>query len=266
MPKNINPKPLQIMKNFSSQTVNQRLGLWHNFSALRPLLLLLALTCSSCFEIREVVFIQTDGSGHFQLLADFSEQKEMFKELLTKAESNPLNTGPLGAGEDPVANIIETWQKGAQQLNEINGISNAEAIINKEEFILGWEFDFTDVNALNLVLALRDGDEYNPNYIPAYRFDKRVLYKSNVFSFNKLLEQLSPYKEGKNISIAFKNEKKAIFAGVRYCCEVQVLGKIKKYSNKAFQRSSDKKRLFYKTTLSDIESGEANISNKIKFK
>lgn len=226
------------------------------------LFIAIVLLCSSCFDIKEEIYLKKDGSGTFRLLLDFSSHKEMLRAL---AEDSADSDYPTFGEKKPFEEMIQVWTGGALALNEIKGIDDATAIVNKEAFIYGWQFSFADVNALNLVLALKDGGEFDTSYLPPYSFQKKELTKQGVFSFFQLFAEFTGNTVDTKDAV-LKKQKKAIFAGASYQCTISVEGKVRKYNNKEYKLSSDKKRLLFIGSLLDVQSGKAYIGNLIKFK
>ena len=236
----------------------------HLFSLRIVFGLVCAIPLTSCFELHETVQIIRDGSGSFQLELDASEHERMLTDLARHAALSGSKT--FGEGDLPFEELIQAWVAGASQLNEIKGISNAQPIVNREQFIFGWSFDFESIDDLNLALSLKEGLEYNPKYKPTYRFERRTLYKTQRFPFHRLLDWLQRTSPKSERPRGVENQKKAIFAGVRYRCTIQVEKKVKRCSNGEFVLSEDNRTLTYQTALSDIKAGTADISSKIKFK
>lgn len=227
-----------------------------------PILVLLLFT--SCFELHETVHIKGDGSGSFKLEIDLSEHERMLMDLARHAAAE--NSNVFGEGELPFEEVIQAWTQGASQLNDIRGISGAMPIVDRERMVFGWQFDFESVEDLNLVLALKEGSKYNPKFKPAYAYEKKTLYKKDRFSFNKLLEGINALASESLLPMGVENQKKAIFAEIRYHCTIQVENKVKKWDNSNFVLSEDQRTLTYKATLENIHADHTSMASKIKFK
>ena len=224
------------------------------------LLILLVASLSSCFELREELTIQADGSGTFKLVADFSEHQQMLKELSEKADTAHF---PFGNQKTPdLASILGF---GSENFAKINGIQNTKSVSDTVNYIFGFQFDFTDINALNLALVMRDGGEFNQDFQLPYRYEgKGKLLKNDVFVFKKLFKYL--LEEEKDLPEYLQSQKKAIFARISYKCLIKTSGKIKKNSNADYEFLGGKKQLTYSGYLHEIYDGIANIGTELKFK
>jgi len=227
--------------------------------------LLLFVVCipflSSCFELREEVFIHKEGWGNFKLIADFSENKEVFRDLVAKADTSKHN--PFGKPGNSFQELLEVWGLGAEKLSHLNGIRTAKQIFDREQFLIGLQFDFEDINALNLALTLRDGGEFNPSYSLPYNYEKGKFTKNKIFIFQKLLKYLN---QSNKEDVRFNNQKKAIFAQISYTTIIKTSGKIKKFTNYHFKLADDQQQLKASFPLSHIMSGAIDLSNLVKFK
>ena len=225
------------------------------------LFLLLIPFLQSCFELKEELFIHKEGWGKYQLVADFSAHKEMLQALKNQADT--IEQNPFGKKGESFAELLETWDLGAEKLNAINGISNAERIVDEENFILGFKFDFQDISALNLVLTIKEGGEYNTDFKLPYSYHKGKLNKENVFIFQKLLQYLNATSKDEN---SFNNQKKAIFAQISYKTVIKTSGKIKKINNHAYVLGENEKEIEGTFSVQEILNGLVDISTLIKFK
>ena len=230
---------------------------------IRFLLLLVCIIplLSSCFELQEELYLHKEGWGSYKLLADFSKDKEMLQAMFEKTDSSEHN--PFGNKNSSFEELFEAWNLGAEKLNEIKGISNAKQVVDNKQFIVGIQFDFQDMSALNLALTLRDGGEFNPDFELPYSYHKGKLTKNNVFIFKKLLKYLHDSNQADD---SFNVEKKAIFAQILYKTTIVTSGKIKKCSSYHFTQSENEREVEATFYLKDIWDGKSDISTLIKFK
>lgn len=216
---------------------------------------------SSCFELREELYLHKEGWGSYKILVDFSESKEMLQDLAAKTDTSKHN--PFGKPNETFAELAQTWGLGAEKLNKINGISNAEQVYDEKNYILGLQFEFQDISALNLALTLKDGGEFNPKFELPYIYQKGKLAKNNIFIFQKLLKYLDiSINEEMDIS----KQKKAIFAQISYKTAIKTSGKIKKYNNYSYVMQENGREVHGTFKLKDVLNGNADISTLIKFK
>lgn len=109
-------------------------------AALLTLAMLIAFTCNSCFEIRETVRINKDGSGTFTMSIDLSQVKAMLE---------GLGGGDDAEGGSPFADMEKEFESTRKLLEEINGISNIQFVSKNDGYVVSTSFDFASLDALN---------------------------------------------------------------------------------------------------------------------
>ena len=225
------------------------------------ILLLFIPLLQSCFELREELYIHKEGWGNYKLVADFSVHKEMLQSLVNQADTSKHN--PFGKPGGSFLELMDAWDLGAEKLNNINGIKNARQVFDEQKFIIGLQFDFQDISALNLVLTLKDGGEFNPEFNLPYSYQKGKLNKHNVFVFQKLLKYLN---QSNNKEVSFNNQKKAIFAQISYKSIIKTSGRVKRFDNHDFELQESERELHGTFLLQEVLNGAVDISTLIKFK
>ena len=99
----------------------------------------LVVSFSSCITIEESYTFKSNGSGSMKYTIDMSEMSSLLAMAAEEEGANPM-------GQD--MSFVEI----ADRLNEIEGISGATAIENKEKYLYGLNFKFQNLNALNRAL------------------------------------------------------------------------------------------------------------------
>jgi hypothetical protein len=99
----------------------------------------LIVSFTSCITIEESYTFKSNGSGSMKYTIDMSEMSSLLAMAEEEEGANPM-------GQD--LSFVEI----AEKLNEIQGISGAEAIEDKENYLYGLNFKFADLNALNRAL------------------------------------------------------------------------------------------------------------------
>ena len=216
---------------------------------------------SSCFELREELFIHKEGWGNYKLVVDLSEHREMFQELTAKTDTSTHN--PFGKKGASFQELIDAWGLGAERLGQLNGVFNAKEIVDKKNYLIGLRFEFQDISALNLALTLRDGGEFNPSFQLPYSYEKGKLNKNDVFIFQKLLKYLN---DSNKEDVRFNNQKKAIFAQISYTTVIKTSGRIKKHNNSHFSMEANQKELSASAPLNEVLSGAVKLNTLVKFK
>jgi hypothetical protein len=233
--------------------------------AIRWLLVLAgSFLLSSCFEIREEVTINSDESGNYKLLLDFSQNRQMLKLITDMAENEETN--PFGSEGNPFYQVDSLFSSGSSQLNAISGIRNSLSIKDDINFVYGLSFDFQSIRALNTAIAeMQSAGQGGDSYKEYYRFDKKTLIKTSVFNLTKLTQGIKPDANAEERGEDINRQLQEMYESITYKHVVRS-EKIKNYSNELAQINGDKNMLILTRSLRDIQRGDARISNEIKIK
>jgi hypothetical protein len=213
---------------------------------------------SSCFELREEIDLNKDGSGTYRLLLDMSQSKQTL-ELAYKMQQNKDNE----AAKNLNFTIDSTFAKSVMRFNNMPGISQAKDSVNKTDYIFGIMFNFSGMEALNNAIAELNKDENGKPTIekPVYSLTKNIFERQNSYYFNNVSEVL---KGNANLD---KNEKlQTLLQGSSYVCVIKVNGKIKKFSNKKAEIDYTKTVLRLTVALPEAIRGNADLGNVLKIK
>lgn len=189
--------------------------------------LIFSLLLQSCFEIKEIVRINKDGSGTFSMSIDMSGVKAMM-EGLSEGEDD---TG------SPLAEMEKEYDATKSKLEVIEGISNIQFLTENDGYEITTSFDFADVDALNkgMNVVYEDENEYG-EFTEYYKFKRRNFERTSA---HNMLDELkgemgSDDLGGGDIDMA------EIFSDVAYVNIVEFNGrKIKKTSSKDIEISED---------------------------
>jgi hypothetical protein len=225
------------------------------------ILLLFSLLFSACFELREEIDLNKDGSGTYRLLLDMSQSKQTI-DLAQKMqqEKEGENTQNLHF------TIDSTFAKSVARFNGMAGISQAKDTVNKVDYIFGVSFRFSGIEALNNAIAELNKDENGKTTIekPIYSLNKNVFERQNDYYFNNISEVL---KSKPNQMQTEKAEQiKLLLQGANYIIVTKVNGKIKKYNNKKAEIDYTKTVLRLSTPLQEAMEGRGELANAIKIK
>ncbi len=128
------------------------------------LIVIASVSLQSCFEIREIVRLQRDGSGTFSLVLDMSELKQMLEGF---GESEEV------AAESPLQDIEEDYDETMEKLNATEGIYNTRLESEEDGYVVISSFDFTDIEALNRGMQIIYNEEESGDEVPEYYVMKR---------------------------------------------------------------------------------------------
>lgn len=126
------------------------------FTMRKPfnLFLLIGLFCvviasSACFDIEETYNFRKDGSGTATVKLDMSQMIDMMASFAGSLDST-------GEADESIDELFAE-NEAAANLGRIPGISNVKDLNDKEAGIIGYSYEFTDVEALNNALVATEG-------------------------------------------------------------------------------------------------------------
>lgn len=167
-------------------------------------LFILGLFMPSCFEIRERIELNRDGSGTFSLIIDFTNVRAMLDGLAGDGDS----------GEDPFSGMQQQFEATRGLLAGVNGISNILFTSEQEGYLITASFDFSGIEALNRGMdAVYENESGLSEY---YTFDKKSFERTDAHNFiDAVREELG----GDGMSVEGM-DLGAIFSDVSYVNEV----------------------------------------------
>lgn len=143
------------------------------------LLAFVALSFSSCFEIREEVDLEENGSGKITLTIDFRESRSTVAAIFESGEVQ----GQTLPGQEDIRALFSDW---AQQLREVPGISAVSPLVDFRNFVFSLSVEFEHIDSLNRAIHILSAavDKEFPLVQPS----------GNVFAWEKKnFRQLFPF-------------------------------------------------------------------------
>lgn len=110
------------------------------------LLLLLAVTMTSCLNILEEINFKKSGGGHYKMSIDMGQMKQMMDMLKGMGTDS---TGSVDQSAEQFNQLGDAFTQMTDVLKGIRGVTNPVAISDTASFVFGYEFDFADIEALN---------------------------------------------------------------------------------------------------------------------
>lgn len=140
---------------------------------------LMAILMQSCFEIKEVIKINKDGSGTFSMIIDMSEVKAMLESF---SEEDSDDTG------SPLGEMEEDYEITKGKLEVIEGISNITFLTENDGYMITTSFDFANIHALNrgINVVYEEGNEVGEQTI-YYTYKRKKFERTSA---HKLLDEL----------------------------------------------------------------------------
>jgi hypothetical protein len=201
----------------------------------------------SCFEIVETVFLNTDGSGNFQLVLNLSKSKTKINSLIKMKTVNGHDVPSKEEIKDKIAEIEKTAAKTA-------GISNVKTTIDFDNYIATFNCNFTQINKMNDVVknvyAKEDGKGKVPEKIYDYTPGSKSFNRLNLFSFKNEYKKLS-------------NADKEVFATANYTAIFKFESQVTSATNKDTKIAPSKKATMLKLNALDVATEKKSIENKI---
>lgn len=208
----------------------------------------LAIFFTSCFEIVEEVDMKTDGSGKMVVTVNMSESKEDLKGYMDSGEVNGMNL--------PDQKELNNYLKQIEQtLESVNGMSNAEAKADFNEFIFTFAADFTSVKAMNIAVN-KLTKELSRGMIS---IDNKYEYANGKFvrSFGTMLSAEDYDK--------LPMMQRFVLESARMVSIYTFNKSVKKMSNQNAELLTNNKVVKFKSTLGEIAKGTKQVQNTISF-
>lgn len=211
----------------------------------------------SCFEIKEHIRINDDGSGLYSFQMDLSSMRQIismsrdFKRSMDTS-ARVKNTAPM---PNPLLQMKAKFDELQQKIEAVPGISEYKTICDTSNYIIGATYSFKNMEALNnSINVLRNSNGTGGTIEMAhYSYANKHFEKINDISKANITGSTS-----KNDSIT--NE---LFRGARYTLTCTFDKKIKDVSNQLYFISADGKTLLYTGSLLDIINQKTNIGNTV---
>ncbi|MEH0157853.1 hypothetical protein V6R21_27430 [Limibacter armeniacum] len=214
------------------------------------------LLVTSCFEIREDIYLKHDGTGRYEMMLDFSEAKTILEQVNISSSHIP----GFWEGNNPFLHMDSVMQKQAYQVATQFGIRDSKALVDHQNFRYGIGFTFKSVASLNnalVTVANWHGKEHE-----FYSYAKGKLKRNEVFYWNGLTEKLeSESLHQENV----EEYAKELYNRAGYEWVLHTEGKVSKISNKGVSLSEDSSTVKYRTKLKFVKEGNVKLRNTIKF-
>lgn len=227
------------------------------FSSLCTLCFII-LSFSSCFELREEIDLNKDGSGTYRLLLDMSQSKSTI-DLAQKMQANK----DQDAAKNLNFTVDSTFAKSVMRFNNMPGITQARDTVNKTDYIFGITFNFSGMEALNNAMMELNKDENKKSTLtkPVYSLTKNVFEKQNIYYLNNISEALKTKNNSQEAE-----QMRRLLESATYVTILKVNGKIKKFSNDKAEIDYTKTVLRLSNPLLEVIADKADVGNTVKIK
>ncbi|PIY09106.1 MAG: hypothetical protein COZ18_08835 [Flexibacter sp. CG_4_10_14_3_um_filter_32_15] len=246
------------------------------FKRLYSLLIvsILAISLTSCFDLKEEVTINNDGSGSFIQTIDMGNNPMIQMALNMQSDS-------AKDANNRMNKMDSTMEETKTKLSQVKGISNVKIATSTEGLKYTIMYDFADVDALNRAInATKEEKEGEVKIMEKlYSFKKGKFTRANSFSMGDNgmdMSELMGSKKGDDDTEQTEEEKaqmkqmmQMFFGNANYTYIVHVPNKVKSYSNKANTTvSEDQKTLTMTIPFMELlgDDKKVDIGNSVKFK
>lgn len=224
---------------------------------------LVMLLSAACFNVTEEFIFRKDGSGSARVVVDMSQMMELLKAFSGMDGANEN-------GEDPMASMNEAFEdmESIETLKGVAGISNVVSLNDKERGIIGYSFDFKDIDALNraisenatpggLTASMGLGDSESG---PVNQF----LRNGKKFSRTHPIDGAVAEKEKEEEDEESAEMMKMMFKDASYTVKYTFEDGVKKAKGNHTSLSADKKTVTTEVGMLDLMNGDAKLTTSFK--
>lgn len=241
-------------------------------------LLVFSMLSSGCIDVLKEFYFKANGSGSVKSEWNYAEMGAMLKQMSTGIEINSTmdENGEFVEDEDGKSEDLEAkefdknpfpdFDEMLKKLEAIPGISNVISLQDVENFIVGYTYDFANMEALNAaetitnkkVNAQLSADGEDTDKIPSFEFDgKKLITRGNM----ELDEPDDPQdKQARGMLLSAYNGHPY---QIKYSFDQEVK-KVKKNKNAVI--GPDGKSVVLEVDLGELFKGDASLNNQILLK
>jgi len=218
------------------------------------LLLLFLVSFTSCFEVREEVKMNADGSGSVNLTIDLSQSKNNL--------TNYMKAGEVNGQKIPSQVELEMeLLKLKNVISAIPGMSNVNLKKDFKEFVFNLTGDFKDVKTLNSAINTATST-MNKTPFPIKKF-KHFDFEDGTFA--RLFEYTNNKFFTKTEYDGMAAVPRLLMESARVVSIYRFEKPVKNVSNKKAKLSPSKKAVMLEGNIAEFAKGETSLANEITF-
>ena len=217
-------------------------------------IIFLLFQLTSCLEIYEKITFNKNGSGNASMILDLSKLKSTLDMI-----------GRMGTPgnreirvDDPIWSAKSDFQVKLTKLQGVEGLSGCRIVEDTTKALIGFEFDFADITALNKamnIIAEIDSNSIEKTY---FEFQKRQLIRTDASDFDALNISNESQKQDDPLNVI------PLFEDMKYIMEYTFPKKVKEVTNKGATLSLDQKTVILEYQI--LGGPEvSSIANSIRF-
>jgi hypothetical protein len=219
------------------------------------LLFSFSLLCTSCFDIRENVLFNKNGSGEFTFSMNLAELKPMVS--MFGAEN----------GESSNELLASRFRETSSKLKQLPGITSAKSIEDTVNYTFGVSFSFDDIKALNLAMNSIFNDDSAIKQIPYFEWKGRQLIRNEQLDSKSILGKTTELSNTKGVKTQNSlGGLESLFSTVSYTTSYTFDRKVDSTRNENAMLSKDLKTVTVKCfpfALKDSTQKKCTVGNVI---
>jgi hypothetical protein len=222
------------------------------------LLFVACLTLTSCLQITEELFLESDGSGRYLSRIDAGKMMEMM-EMVKNFLPDSLRNSPELSGGTLNDSLFSSWP----ELDKIPGITGIRRT-TEQGHVTTISFEFRDLEALNRALYAKqaaDPKKTRPDSMTVFTLQKgRLIWNNPLPDAMGDISAALPADQGMSPDML-----KNMAGDMTYTTTLHLPGKITDHTNRKAKLGEDGRTITMVTDLFDRESLRSR-HNDIKFK
>ncbi len=227
------------------------------------LCLLTTLLFAGCFDIKEEIFLEKNGSGKYITTIDMTQLKDMLEMLKTMMpDSIKESTDELKS-----LNSLDSIQTMWKDIDGVPGVTDVKRE-KKGEMIYEISFRFADIKALNTAMTKKNKTDDSVKVSGDFYTFSAGQFVCNDTSFGGVGDMMKGITggAGQDDSTAMAmNMMKGFMGDMKYTSIYHLPGKVNSVSNKNAKLSEDGKTVTLEINLSETET-EQTLKNTIRYK
>jgi hypothetical protein len=158
--------------------------------SLHVILIFIALTLVSCFEVIEDITVHRNGSGTYKFIVNLSQSKNQIDKIRTQDSILHFKV-PTTAMADAKINEVKN------KLKSIEGISNVTITQDHTNYIYHLSCDFKNVTSLNnaILNVWKTYDKKAPAALSLYSYENGIFKRNTTVSELEHITQLAGSQE-----------------------------------------------------------------------
>lgn len=224
-------------------------------------LILTGIGFSSCFDILEEYHFNSDGSGSAKMIVDVSKMVDMMEAFGSALDST-------SEGSESIDEMFDK-NESIETLKKLPGISNIVNLNSKENKVIGYSYDFSNIEALNnAIVAGRDnlglGEMLGTNEMNT-ESDNENSFSLVKKKFKRVMDMKMDQEEDSE-NAEYMGMAMMMFKEAKYTTVYSFDRKIKKVKNAAALIGASGKQVTIENSLADLIKGDASNTAEIRLK